>query len=1421
MPGVMRESALLEASPAPRVKQAPPQAKAGATAGSAGAKTHHHNPHHNSSPQHQKSSQHKSKQPSTPTIPHQQTGSQPRPSSSAVKEAVQQKILQHSNHHFQNQTPQPRQKNSAGSHQVSLQRGSSQQKSPSTNSSENQHQQVSSSQSQKSSEKGSGSTSQKKGLLDDDDEEQWDVGVDVGNLIIDLEADIAQADRTGRMNNTTLHNHHHNNTITTTTATPNHNQTPTTPASASTQQSNKQVEGEDKHSLKMKIKRTKPTTKAGEAKHEIVKPVNPHPNPQHPSNSQGPNTTAMQHHAPHGSIQHQHPGTPQQTVPRSVPHASGVQGGPPGVNPGGPSTHHHNGAHPAGGAPVEVNGRTPIVANRPGQNQHQQQRQQHKKDKRRHEVNGTSSPGPIQTNAASPRGPMTPQGGVQQPHSPAGPVARVGGPTAGNLPSGAVGSPLSSGSSGMVVGPSTPSGGTGTVQYQNVSNKQEPPSKRTKVGEDGPGRRDMCVGTSVAVNTDPDHLGPCEPGTSVTLEGIVWHETEGGVLVVNVTWRGKTYVGTLLDCTRHDWAPPRFCDSPSSDIESRTPKGRGKRGAAGRAITNQVGAPPTPDIMVTETRSGKQLRGVGAVGKGGRGRGGANTPTFNLPPSPVKSEPGGIKRKGQGNEIVDPKNFKRARALSRDSNGTISPTMDISPDSPNLIECPEPNCCKKYKHINGLKYHQAHAHNTDEDMDGDDIEITDDTRTGESPKPVVEAPVDNKDLVKPSVLRYTGAQGNNQVLANNGTQVKQEPGANGASQTSVIQGQARYAGQPGQQQMYMYHGTGQVVSPGRQPGPGQISSPVNPALRPQGQVRPEMMMRMGPGGSPGGAIRPAGPPQGTQLSSLPGTMPTIVKGKLTNAEGDKGKNLVNGIGGKDPKEEDISREDTRSPAYSDISDANDTAPVMDGDSDNKDSGDKKPDMGALGASAGPYGAYPHPMFYGAPYSQQPPFLGYPNPLPAPPPGTGKEGDSKDKITSDKDVKNLVTGPNSDYLKLPPQYLYYLPYQGYPDPYLRDSLAYKEQLEKAKAEGKEIPVMREGDKISADLTRGVPGLPPNQGPPQGMPLGLHSPGAPSNAKIEPGKDKENHKLIKDVNDLKGQIPADQKRIYEQQMAALAAAAYRYPPMAYDQRLPLQPTGGALESGKPGDKIMTGPPRPSPPVAPLSSPRGVTSTPPGPGSKDGIEKKDGKVDGAKPTMETTGPPPPPTSSYYASAFPPYALYDYRAALPGMALPGMVPGMVPPGYLAAHPGLRLPGGGGPPGGAPEDLSRVQQPPFPNHKIHELGESQRLRSPAPSVSPALSAGTPGKVTSPSTTPKDHPPSNPSSLPPSSVPSPSPGGDRRTPPVGVRPPPHHLLDGFYPHPHMQPPFQNFAVMGPGAAVMGASGAVSVPSGLAPPPQAK
>ncbi|CAK1553006.1 unnamed protein product [Leptosia nina] len=203
-------------------------------------------------------------------------------------------------------------------------------------------------------------------------------------------------------------------------------------------------------------------------------------------------------------------------------------------------------------------------------------------------------------------------------------------------------------------------------------------------GRSGQETAEVCVGTSVGTITEPDCLGPCEPGTSVTLEGIVWHETEGGVLVVNVTWRGKTYVGTLLDCTRHDWAPPRFCDSPTEELDARTPKGRAKRGR---------GANPTDMTNFTETRSSvhSKLRNGGAKEAEER------------PPTPKAKRP--------------------------------PPTPTSPPPDPVLLECPEPNCSKKYKHANGLKYHRSHAHGSpdDDEKDGSSSEQEETTVEPASP----------------------------------------------------------------------------------------------------------------------------------------------------------------------------------------------------------------------------------------------------------------------------------------------------------------------------------------------------------------------------------------------------------------------------------------------------------------------------------------------------------------------------------------------------------------------------------------------------------------------------------------------------------------------------------------------------------------
>lgn len=67
---------------------------------------------------------------------------------------------------------------------------------------------------------------------------------------------------------------------------------------------------------------------------------------------------------------------------------------------------------------------------------------------------------------------------------------------------------------------------------------------------------------SVGICTDTSDLAPCEPGTNILLEGIVWNETSKGVLIVNVSWRGRTFVGSLIDAEKTSWAPPRFKDIP-------------------------------------------------------------------------------------------------------------------------------------------------------------------------------------------------------------------------------------------------------------------------------------------------------------------------------------------------------------------------------------------------------------------------------------------------------------------------------------------------------------------------------------------------------------------------------------------------------------------------------------------------------------------------------------------------------------------------------------------------------------------------------------------------------------------------------------------------------------------------------------------
>jgi hypothetical protein len=62
---------------------------------------------------------------------------------------------------------------------------------------------------------------------------------------------------------------------------------------------------------------------------------------------------------------------------------------------------------------------------------------------------------------------------------------------------------------------------------------------------------------SVSSSTDTADLSPCQSGTNVLLDGIIWNETNKGMLILNVTWRGKQFVGSLIDTSKSSWAPPR------------------------------------------------------------------------------------------------------------------------------------------------------------------------------------------------------------------------------------------------------------------------------------------------------------------------------------------------------------------------------------------------------------------------------------------------------------------------------------------------------------------------------------------------------------------------------------------------------------------------------------------------------------------------------------------------------------------------------------------------------------------------------------------------------------------------------------------------------------------------------------------------
>lgn len=158
----------------------------------------------------------------------------------------------------------------------------------------------------------------------------------------------------------------------------------------------------------------------------------------------------------------------------------------------------------------------------------------------------------------------------------------------------------------------------------------------------------------------------------------------------------------------------------------RSGRGRGKRM---RPASN---TPLNDNSNSSDNRGsggGSKTRGAAANSKGRRGSqtvaGGGSEDVKASPSSSAKRKSKPTSDMEPTSSSEDTKASKRMRTNSTGGSAVPLPTgarsdlpppsADRSCPSPVLIDCPHPNCNKKYKHINGLKYHQARAHN-DEDV---------------------------------------------------------------------------------------------------------------------------------------------------------------------------------------------------------------------------------------------------------------------------------------------------------------------------------------------------------------------------------------------------------------------------------------------------------------------------------------------------------------------------------------------------------------------------------------------------------------------------------------------------------------------------------------------------------------------------------
>lgn len=180
-------------------------------------------------------------------------------------------------------------------------------------------------------------------------------------------------------------------------------------------------------------------------------------------------------------------------------------------------------------------------------------------------------------------------------------------------------------------------------------------------------------------------------------------------------------------------------------MDSRTPKGRETRSSVNSKLRNggnkgRGGRTSTTGTTTATTNSGSSSTSSNSSSSTSTTNS-SNTPSPSpntgafLPPRPEKRKSkdespspvngnvsGGTGSSATGQNasgattqsVVNPVTGQNVQ-ISTKKCKTASPCAV----SPVLLECPEQDCSKKYKHANGLRYHQSHAHGSISSMDED------------------------------------------------------------------------------------------------------------------------------------------------------------------------------------------------------------------------------------------------------------------------------------------------------------------------------------------------------------------------------------------------------------------------------------------------------------------------------------------------------------------------------------------------------------------------------------------------------------------------------------------------------------------------------------------------------------------------------